>query len=120
MRQLRNLSRLGAVLLPGVLALTPTVAIAQAQPSVPPPATATQAAPPAGGMADQHMMMNDDKMKPAMGMMGCNGKPCGPPQGAAGAMGGMPQPQGMTSPGSSDSTAQPAAPTTQAPMKDHM
>jgi len=120
MTRLLNLSRLGAVLLPGVLALTPPFAMAQAQPSAPPPATATQATPPAGGMPGQHMMMNDDKMKPGMGMMDCNGKPCGPPQGAAGTMGGMPRSQGMTSPGSPDSAAQPAAPTTQAPVKDHM
>ena len=120
MKRLRNLSRLGAVVLPGILALSPTFAIAQTQPGTSPPATTTDATPPAGGMPGHHMMMNDDKMKPGMGMMDCSGKPCGPPQGAGGAMGGMQNSQGMTSPAAPDAAAQPAAPATQPPMKDHM
>jgi len=118
MTRILNVSCLGVVLLPGILALTPTFALAQT-PTNAPPATAAQPAP-SGGMTGHPMMMDNDKMKPGMGMMDCNGKPCGPPQGAAGQMGGMPRSQGMTSPGSSDSAAQPAAPATQAPTKDHM
>jgi hypothetical protein len=137
MTKILNISRLGAILLPGILALTPTFAIAQAQPGASPgaaPPATSQTAPPTGGTTGQPMKMGDDKMKSGMGMgddkmksgmgmgedkmksgMGmkdCNGKPCGPPKGAAGQMGGMTQSPGMAGPGSSNS-----APAGQAPVK---
>ena len=112
MIRLPNVSRLRAILLPYVLALTPALAMAQAQPS-PPPVSAPQSTPPSAGMAGSgmqgHPMMNDDKTKPGAGGMNCMGKPCGPPQGTAGQTGGM----GST--GSSGSATPPAPPAAKVP-----
>ena len=115
MTRISNANRLRGTLFGGIIALVPALAMAQTQQS-PPPASTPQAAPPAGGGMMGHPMMMDDKMKPGMGGMDCMGKPCGPPQGTPGPMGGMPQAQGGT--GSPGAAAPPAAPP--APMKDHM
>ena len=99
MTRMFNPDRLGAILLPGLIALTPVIALAQAQQN-PPPAPSTPQSPPAQGMQGGPMMghgmmehgtkMGDDKMKSGMG------GPMGgmaPPQG----QGGMASPQGQGS-----------------------
>ena len=92
MTKMFNRSRLGATLLLGLIALTPAIALAQAQQNPPPPATpqspptpGTQAGPGMGqgmmgqGMMEHGMKMGDDKKEPGMG----------------GQMGGMAPPHGQ-------------------------
>ena len=121
----RNNSRLGAVLLSGLLGLSATFAMAQSNEpaATPPAATAPQASPSASGMnehkmmgyhqmMDKEKMMSDDKMKDndKKAGMGC----CMPP-------GQMAPTTGMGGTGSSDTKMQPATPATAPmPMKDHM
>lgn len=88
MTRMFNPGRLGAILLPGLIALTPVIALAQAQQNPPPPASTPQSPPvpvmPAGpgmgqGMMEHGMKMEGDKKEGGMG----------------GPMGGMAPPQGQ-------------------------
>ena len=100
MTKMFNPSRLGATLLLGLIALTPVIALAQAQQNPPPatpqspPAPATQAGPGMGqgmmehGMMEHGMKMEEDKKESGMGgQMGGTAMPHGqgtaPPSGAS-------------------------------------
>jgi hypothetical protein len=88
-----NATRLRAILFVGALALTPAVAMAQTSST---PGATSQAAAPTGGMPgggmDHGKMMGGEQKKDGLAAADCNGKPCGPPQGTPGPMGGMPMP----------------------------
>ena len=97
MTKMFNPSRLGGTLLLGLIALTPVIALAQAQQNPPPatpqspPTPATQAGPGMGqGMMEHGMKMGDDKKEPGMGgQMGGTAMPHGP---------GMAAPSGASPP----------------------
>ena len=86
MTKMFNPSRLGATLLLGLIALTPVIALAQAQQNPPPatpqtpPTPGTQAGPGMGqGMMEHGMKMGDDKKESGMGgQMGGTAMPHGP------------------------------------------